>query len=130
MGPAGRAVGGFALLKSPSPSHSDCVQPGGGEERREDLSVHTLEAAAHLVRPPSTWGAAMPVPSSPSEMTVASVGGDAGKLQPHTLLVGLSEAAATVKDDLAVPQRLNRVLSNDPAILLPSRCSEELKTCT
>lgn len=40
-----------------SPSHSDRVQPRGGEEGGEDLPVHTPEAAAHLVRPPSyLWG--------------------------------------------------------------------------
>lgn len=103
------------------------MQPGRGEERREDLPVHTPETAAHLVRPPSTWGAAA---ASSIEMTIASVGGDAGKLEPHTLLVGLSEAAATLEDDLAVPQRLNRVLPQDPAILLLGRCAKELKTGT
>lgn len=52
------------------PSYSDPVQPRRGKEGREDLSVHAPEAAAHLVRPPRTCGAAVTAPVFPSERKV------------------------------------------------------------
>lgn len=128
-----------------SPSHSDRVQPRGGEEGGEDLPVHTPEAAAHLVRPPSYLGAAVAAPSSASETKVTHTHQDSQNKtdereqglvwmwrnrNPHTLLVGLSKGAATWENSLAVPQKVKQRVTYDPAILLLRMYSEQLEIGT
>lgn len=52
------------------------------------------------------------IPFHPTKMakikkTVTGVDEDVEKLEPHTILVGLESAAATLENSLAFPQKLN-----------------------
>lgn len=72
----------------------------------------------------------MAAAASSIEMTIVSVGRDAGKLEPHTLLVGLSEAAATLEDDLAVPQEVKQSFNSRPSNSTPGQMCKRIENGT